>query len=200
MKLLSDFCSFSRIWEQKGINLILNFCNFRPERYDLMLDFKLFSPVWEQKQINLFLDFWQFSIPRNEFICRLKTIFRNFETRKGLNLLLGSGLYITTNLSPEIVARKLVAVKFIPLQKWPPYDPLSFVREVNGIFGTFWRDQLEGSWGLLNKMTLQPTNTADLQLTHWRTEFTKKSTYEDWSKGCLRSIFGRIRGWIPVFQ
>ena len=147
---------------QKGVNLLSDFCSF--------------SPVWEQKRINLFLDFWQFSIARNKFICRLKTIFRNFETRKGLNLLLGYGLYITTNLSPEIVARKLVAVKFIPLQKWLPYDPLSFVRELNGKFCTFWRDQLEGSWGLLNKMTLQPTNTADLQLTHWRTEFTKKST------------------------
>ena len=39
---------------------------------------------------------------------------------------------IATNLSPKIAARKLVAVKVIPLQKLSQYDPLSFVRESNG--------------------------------------------------------------------
>ena len=39
---------------------------------------------------------------------------------------------IATNLSPEIVGRKLVAVEVIPLQKSPLSDPLSSVRESNG--------------------------------------------------------------------
>ena len=57
---------------------------------------------------------------------------------------------IAKNLSPEIVAPKLVALKVIPLQKSLLYDPLSF--------------KLVGSSGLVKKMTLQQTNTADLQL------------------------------------
>ena len=157
---LSIFCLFSRIWDRKNwtyCSIFSYLMNSVQKGVTLLSDFFSFSPVWEQKRINLFLDFWQFSIARNEFICRLKTIFRKFGTRKGLNLLLGYGLYITTKLSPEIVARKLVAVKFIPLQKWPPYDPLRFVRELNGKFFYF----LKGSTGRQLRFTQQNDFTAN---------------------------------------
>ena len=54
-----------------------------------------------------------------------------------MHLLLGSGLLPRIFRSPEIVARKLVAVKVILLQKPPPYHPLNFARESKGKFCTF---------------------------------------------------------------
>ena len=62
---------------------------------------------------------------------------------------------ITTNWSPEIGARKLVAVKVIPLHKSSPHDRkiLYFLKGSTG-------KQLR----FTQKITLQPTNTADLPL------------------------------------
>ena len=107
---------------------------------NLFPDFKPFLGILRQERSELiaflFCYFLEFDTRKECSYCSIFfVIFLNM--RPEMSAIIARFRPIATNLSPEIVARKLVAVKVIPLQKSSPYDPLSFVRESNGKFCTF---------------------------------------------------------------
>ena len=78
---------------------------------------RFFGPFHE---VSRFLCIWaiftKFRALRSELIARCLAIFLNLRPETSSRI-----ARFPTNLSPEIVARKLVAVKVIPFQKSLPY-------------------------------------------------------------------------------
>ena len=126
--------------------------NLTPERK--FLNFLLFSRTWDQKGKNLFLAFLLF--------------FSTIWYQKWMNLLLNC-FTIFYNLRPEIAARKLSAVNLYTVTEIIRIRSFKLRTGIEHKTLCFWRDKLEGSWGLLNKMTSHPSDqTSDLRrLKQW---------------------------------
>ena len=151
-KLYLDFWLFSRNLDQEGINLLLDFWPcvriLDPKGMNFLLDYLLFSRISDQKGMTVLLGFGY---------------LHEFETRNEWNycsIFAGSHEFETRNVARKPAAVNLYAVTEI-IRIW-------FFKRRTGVkhkVYAFWRDQMEGSWGLFDKMTLHQTmNITDLLL------------------------------------
>ena len=99
---------------------------------------------------------------RKELIARFFAVFLNLIPERSAPI--DRFWSIVTNLILEIVARKQVAVKVYTVTEIITIRSFKLRKGIKRKVLYFWRDQLEENSGLLTKMTLQVTNTADLQL------------------------------------
>ena len=179
MNLLCDFF-FTNLTTERNIDLILDFCNFRPERYDLIAQFfnhfhqstfsasfGNFDAIYVSKEwiyfpiLNYFLGVLRQG--RSEFITQFLAIFLNL--RPGRSAFIARFWPIATNFQESRnCCAQASSSKGYTVTETTTIPSFKLRTGIERKILYFWRDQLEGSRGLLSKMTLQQTNTADLQL------------------------------------